>query len=128
MSAALQVFNDFYLSLVQSLPLNDDLFLARLHSEDLLTENSMDKLQSLSSPVEKATHFLDQVIESSLKNDNITPLTKLLKAMEDHRSGLKRLAVTIRSELSCHGYHIGERIRECTYKKLTTRSHVVSWA
>ena len=127
MSAALLVFYDNYLSLVQSLPLHDAMFLARLYSEGLLTEISNATLQSLSSPVDKAVHFLEQVIEPSLKNDDITPLMRLLTAMEDHSSGLKELAETIRSELSHHGYHIGECIRECTYKKLTTRSHVVSW-
>ena len=106
MSAALQVFQDHYVSLVQSLPLNDAMFIARLYSKRLLPGNIKATLKSLPTPADKATEFLDQVIEPSLKNDDITPLKKLLTVMED--SGLKRLAKTIRSELSHHGSRDGE--------------------
>ncbi|XP_065901069.1 protein NLRC3-like isoform X2 [Dysidea avara] len=101
MSASLQVFQDHYASLVQSLPLNDATFIAKLHSKRLLPGDIKAKLKTLGTPAEKATEFLDQVIEPFLKNNDVTPLKKLLTVMED--SGLKRLTKTIRSELLRHG-------------------------
>ena len=106
MSAALQVFQDHYVSLVQSLPLSDAMFTARLYSKGLLPGDMKDTLKSQPTQAKQATEFLDQVIGPSLKNDGITPLKKLLTVMED--SGLKRLAKTIRSELLHHGSCDGE--------------------
>ena len=96
----LQVFQEHYLSLIQSLPLNDDMFIARLYSKHLLPGDIKATLKSLPTPAKKATEFLDQIIEPSLKNNDVTPFKKLLTVMEDSGNDLlKKLAKTIRSAL-----------------------------
>ena len=100
--SALQVLEENYASLVTSLPMDDAIFLAKIRSKGLLPGDIKATLKSLPTPAKQATEFLDQVIEPSLKNDDIIPLKKLLTVMED--SGidvLKKLAKTIRSALDC---------------------------
>ena len=98
--SALQVFEDNYESLVTSLPLDDAIFSAKLRSRRLLPGNLKSTIESQKTPADKATIFLDKAIEPSLKNDDITPLKKLLTVMEDSgNDSLKKLAKTIRSTL-----------------------------
>jgi len=96
--SALQVFQDYYPSLVQSLPMDDVNFTATLYSNQLLPGNLKAKLQlPVLTSAEKATMFLDQMIEPSLNCGNITPFKKLLIAMD--YCDLKKLAKTITSHL-----------------------------
>ena len=98
--SALQVFEDNYETLVTSLPMADAIFLAKIHSKRLLSGNIKATLKSLPTPADKATEFLDQVIEPSLKSNDVTPLKKLLTIMEDYgNDALKSLAKTIGSAL-----------------------------
>ena len=98
--STLQVFEDNYEALVTSLPMDDVIFIAKMRSKRLLPGDIKAKLKSLPTPATKAAEFLDQVIEPSLKNDDITPLKKLLTVMEDSgNDSLKKLAKTIRSIL-----------------------------
>jgi len=98
--SALQVFQDNYEALVTSLPMDDVIFIAKIHSRRLLPGDIKAKLKKLDTPAEKATEFLDQMIEPFLKNDDVTPLKKLLTVMEDSgNDSLKKLAKTIRSVL-----------------------------
>ena len=85
--SALQVLEENYVSLVTSLPMDDAIFLAKIRSKGLLPGDIKATLKSLPTPAKQATEFLDQVIEPSLKNEDIIPL--------------KKLAKTIRSALDC---------------------------
>ena len=94
--SALQVLEDNYSALVESLPMNDALFIAKLHSEHLLPRELKNKLKLLPTKAEKATEFLDQIIEPSLRENGVM-LEKLLVLMENN--GVKELAQTIRTAL-----------------------------
>ena len=98
--SALQVLEDNYSALVESLPMNDALFIAKLHSEHLLPRELKNKLKLLTTKAEKATEFLDQIIEPSLRENDVTLLEKLLVLMENN--GIKELAQIIRTALE-HG-------------------------
>jgi len=98
--SAQQVFEDHYLSLVKSLPMDDSIFIAALLSEHLLPGDSRRKIKSLSTAADKASHFLDEIIEPSLIANDLTMLEKLLTVMENY--GVEKLACTIRSALQ-HG-------------------------
>jgi len=98
--STLQVFEDNYEALVTSLPMDDAIFIAKIHSKRLLPGNLKSTIESQKTSADKATVFLDKAIEPSLKNDDITPLKKLLTVMEDSgNDSLKKLAKTIRSKL-----------------------------
>ena len=98
--STLQLFEDNYEALVTSLPMDDAIFVAKLRSKQLLPGNLKSTIESQKTSADKATVFLDKAIEPSLKNDDITPLKKLLTVMEDSGNDLlKKLAKTIRSTL-----------------------------
>jgi len=96
--SAIKVFEDYYALLVQSLPMDDTIFIAKLYSKHLLPGNLKSTLQSLPTSADKAAMMLDQAIEPFMKINDIIPLKKLLTIMED--SGMKNLAKSIRSALN----------------------------
>ena len=75
-----ELFQQFYGKLVETLPMDDPNFTAKLYSARLLSSYLKEYVESRSpaTRTEKATRFLDQVIKPS-----VTSFDKLLHVMED---------------------------------------------
>ena len=95
------VFQQFYSKLVETLPMDDVKFIAKLYSEGLLPGNLKSQLKSEKTSADKAALFLDSVIEPSVTSDGGSSFDKLLHVMEDSEyQHVKELAEEIRTSLS----------------------------
>ena len=93
-----EVFKQFFAKLAKSLPMDDPIFVAELFSHDLLPGDHYDKVKSLATRADKATHFLDSVIRPAI--NDVDSFNELLNVMEDSEySNVKELAQQIRSKL-----------------------------
>ena len=93
-SLSSELFQQFYSKLVETLPMDDPNFTAKLYSARLLSSYLKEYVESRSpaTRTEKATRFLDQVIKPS-----VTSFDKLLHVMEDSEyQHVKELAEEIR--------------------------------
>ena len=97
-SLSTEVFQQFYSKLVQSLPVDDAVFIAELFSNDLLPGDLKNHLKLLHrTSADKAVLFLDSVIEPSVTSDGGSSFDKLLNVMEDGEyQHVKELAKQIR--------------------------------
>jgi len=95
--SVLKVFEENYASLVESLPMDDTIFIAKLNSVHLLPGDLKSIIESEPTSASKATKLLDQEIKPSLLNNNLIPLKNLLTAMDDiGYGGLKSLTAVMR--------------------------------
>jgi len=94
------VFQHFYAKLVKTLPMDDAVFIAELFSANLLPDDVKDQVKSMSTRAEKATHFLDHVIQPSVMTGVGRNIDDLIKVMENSEyNGVKELAKLIRCRL-----------------------------
>lgn len=100
MSRMLEIFKEFYENLT-ALPIND--MTEKLYANNLLPGDHKAKVQSLSTPKEKAQHFLDEVIRRSLESGYTEQFDKLISIMESSDDPtLKHLAKEIREHSGKH--------------------------
>ena len=101
--AVKEVYKDFRIRLLQSLPMNDILFLELLNKQNLFPGDLQAQTQAKDTPAEKAAWFLNNAIEPSLNVDKFEPLQKLLITMgneKDFKSDLlKQLSADMREKL-----------------------------
>ena len=96
-----EVFKEFYSKLVEMLPMNDAIFIAKLYSGGLLSNDTKEHIESLTTEGKKAMYFLDHVIKPSLTSDGGSTIDKLLNVMEDSEyQGMKKLAEQIKTKRS----------------------------
>ena len=101
MSTAKAVFQNYYRELVNSLPMGDTKFIAALFTKGLLPDDSKERVGLLATGAEKATFFLDRVIEPSVTTNTGNSFETLLDVMEDcGYQHVKELAKTIRTSLN----------------------------
>ena len=96
-----EVLKKHYSKLVKTLPMNDAIFVAELYSCDLLPVDLRDQLKlPYRTSADRATLFLNNVIEPSVTSSVGSSFDKLLTVMEDcdHES-VKELAKLIRTSL-----------------------------
>ena len=100
-SLSSEVFQQFYSKLVETLPMDDAVFVAKLFSNDLLPGDLKNQLKLVHrTSADKAVLFLDSVIEPSVTSDGGSSFDKLLHVMEDSEyQHLKELVVQIRTSL-----------------------------
>ena len=96
------MFKEYHLKLVQALPMDDPIFISWLFKNDLLPGNSKGEINaSTHSSANKATMFLNTVIQPSIEVNNGKMFKDLLKVMKDFGdSTLKSLAETISRALN----------------------------
>ena len=88
------IFHKYYPDLVQSLPMSDAKFRAKLYSADLLPDNLWDEIRSQATAAHKAEQFLDYAVKNDTDSFN-----KLLVIMKDYNDDhLKKLAEMICTE------------------------------
>jgi len=99
--ASAEVFKEFYSKLVETLPMNDAKFIAKLFSNDLLPGDLRDQLNlPIRTSADKATVFLNNVIEASVSISDGSSFDKLLNVMEDSEyEYMKVLTKLIRTSL-----------------------------
>ena len=101
MSSTFRIYQNYYLDLIQCLPMDDVIFTGKLFKSDLLPNDLKADLESLTTSIKKATKFLDNVIGPSLKVDSDDQFLSLLKIMEESGyENVKKLAGTVMSELN----------------------------
>ena len=100
-SLSSELFQQFYSKLVETLPMDDAVFVAKLFSNDLLPGDLKNQLRLVHrTSADKAVLFLDSVIEPSVTSDGGSSFDKLLHVMEDSEyQHVKELAEEIRSSL-----------------------------
>ena len=100
MSANKVVFQRFYPTLVETLPMNDAGFIANLFLAKLLPGDSKGLIEAQPTKASKASYFLDHVIQPSIMTGVGTAFDDLIKVMEDSKYGdVKVLAKLIRKKL-----------------------------
>ena len=98
---AKKVFDEFYLKLVERLPLKDALFLAGLTGQNLFSGTLKEEVMTAPTAKDATTRFLDKAIKRSLDIDDREAFNKLLLVME--KSGFRRvktLAEQIKQKLN----------------------------
>ena len=88
------LFPQFYSELLKTLPVNDEIFVAQLFSNDL--PYLKNQVQHKTSP-EKAVRFLDSVIEPSVVCGDDSVFYQLLNVMEDGTLAMIEFANAIRA-------------------------------
>ena len=78
-----EVFQKQYSSLVNALPMNDQIFMEELFTNGLLPGNLRNELQSLDTSAQKATKFLEDVIKPAVTNNGDNILNTLLTIMRN---------------------------------------------
>ena len=93
-----EVYIRFYATLVEALQLHDKLFLAKLYSHGLLTDNLMEEVNVKGTRFEKAAHFLDEKIRRDINIGDSKSFVELLDIMEgSDDSAIKHLARKIKN-------------------------------
>lgn len=76
-----EIYQEYYVELVELLPMNDAYFIAVLFSRGLLTCGAKELIESQPTRAHRASVFLDEMIK--LKSDSDS-FSKLLECMENH--------------------------------------------
>ena len=93
-----EVYRRHYATLVEALQLNDELFLAKLYSHGLLTDNLKAEVNAKETRFAKASHFLDEKIKRDINIGDSNSFVKLLDIMEgSDDSAIKHLARKIKN-------------------------------
>jgi len=97
-------FKHFYADLVNTLVMDDPVFIAELYSHDLLPDYVKEKAKIQPTQGDKVMCFLDYVIKPSVStSDDSNKFNELLKVMElSKHDTVKKLAKKIRASLSGH--------------------------
>ena len=78
-----EVFQKQYSSLVNTLPMNDQIFMEELFTNGLLPGNLRNEIQSLDTSAQKVTKFLEDVIKPAVTNNGDNMLNTLLTVMRN---------------------------------------------
>ena len=104
-----QIYEKFYLKLVNLLPMNNVIFIAKLSAKDLLPGDIQTKLLSFVPSADKSSYFLDRVIKPALDAGYTEGFDKLLEIMENSEYfHVKATAAKITSDIAkAYGPGIG---------------------
>ena len=95
-----QVFNEFHLQLVTSLPMKDAVFKAKLKKQELFPGDLEGIVDAENTRAKGATLFLNDAVQPFLDyEEHCNPFYKLLLVMEEYGSALKELATKIKKQL-----------------------------
>ena len=98
---ASELFEDYYRTLIYSLPMKDATFINELLKHGLLTADLKIKLESLSMHNQRASCFLDTVIKSRLAvGDNRCFVDLLIVMKNNTHDNVKELAKEMENELA----------------------------
>ena len=91
----LKVFQQYYVQLVELLPMKDDIFIAMLYKNNLLPGNLKEVIKSSHTSANGASKFLDDVIKPTIRHDRtrFDALLAVMKSCDD--DAVKKLSETI---------------------------------
>ena len=95
-----QVFRQYQLELVTTLPLNDANFVTLLEKNNFFYGDQKATVQAQKTEADKASHFLDSVISRCIEEYFI----RLLNVMEVYGGGVESLAHNIKEKLGISKY------------------------
>ena len=96
-----KVYTSFMPKLVTGLPMSDVLFITELSTNNLLPGNMQATVTSLSTPADKSSHFLSNIIKPALDSGFTDGFDKLLNIMEaSEYLHLQVLAAEIKAEIA----------------------------
>ena len=110
-----QAYTSYMPQLVKSLPMDDSHFITELSAENLLPGNMQATIQSLPTPADKSSCFLNRIIKPAIDNEFTTSFDKLLIIMENCEFlHVQDLAGKIKADImKTNGPNTG--INRCTY-------------
>lgn len=115
----MDVYKSYYSKLIDTLPMDDVTFFGQLYSQDLLPGDLKAKVKSQTTQAEKASYFLDNAIEPSLRTGNnkeaIESLVSIMAKYSD--PACKKLANEMSGELRLH-IHAHNAVNHCMFKTL----------
>ena len=95
-----KAYDNHIKKLVKCLPMVDTHFITTLSAEKLLPGDTKDKIETLSTQADKASYFLNHVINPALEIDDISDFEKLLTIMQNcGYNHVQKLANTIKLEI-----------------------------
>ena len=95
-----RVFARYIEELVKCLPMDDTLFITKLHSYELLPGDICEKLNSLPTQADQALFFLNHVIKPALDIDESSSFHNLLSVMEQcGYTHVEKLSYNIKSQM-----------------------------
>lgn len=87
-------------NLVNCLPMNDPLFIAKLSAQHLLPGDTENSIKAQSTTTDKSSYFLSHVIKPALRFGSISDFDKLLSIMQTcDYNHVQQLSATIKSEI-----------------------------
>ena len=96
----MNVYMKYMDKLVKAIPMDDITFTTQLSHHGLLPHNVAAYIKSLPTPLDKADHFLKNVIKPSLDNDETYELEKLLAVLGScGYAHVERMANKMKSDL-----------------------------
>ena len=99
-----KLYVDYFEKLLK-LPMQDNTFIAKLNTQNLLPGDTGSKIEGQSNSSDKASYFLKTIIEPSIDIDKGDNFNKLLFVMEEcDYSHIKHLASEIRSMIDGNNY------------------------
>ena len=108
-----KLYVDYHEKLLK-LPMQDNTFIAKLNTQNLLPGDTGSKIEGETNPSAKASYFLKHIIEPSIGIDEGNSFKRLLSVMEecdyDH---IKHLASEIRSKINGNYIFIHIAINIC---------------
>ena len=83
MSQINAIYDNYVDRLVKCLPIDDTSFITKLSEQKLLPGDTESKIESFSTPAEKASYFLSHVIKPALDIDDTSSFKRLLSVMQE---------------------------------------------
>ncbi|XP_065891776.1 uncharacterized protein [Dysidea avara] len=117
-----ETLREFENRLMQTLPVDDVVFLGNLSFKEIITDDELDALQSDPTPSEQ-TAILHQFLDKMISCENFHQrLERLLVVMEEYSSGyddeIKKLSNQIRKRMHIRNDYVGEAARKGVQKAL----------
>jgi len=106
-----EVFLNFQVDLVRTLPMDDEIFQALLHTKNIFAGNQSPMLKSKPTEATKASYLLNEVIKKDIDNC-FNKLTEAMEEFDGSSNGpVSKLAVRIKSRLEQLGKQSQNTIR-----------------
>ena len=97
----IKAYKKYHEKMVQCLPMNDALFIAKLYRHQLLPGDTNSQLETKTSPADKAAFFLSHVVKRALDGNDTSSFNNLLSVMEScDYADLNKLAHKIKSKIN----------------------------
>ena len=132
--AHIKAYSNHLEDLVKGLPMDDTHFITKLSVQQLLPGDTENKIKSMGTPADKASHFLSVVIKPALDINDTSDFEKLISVMQNCGfNRVKKLADTIKFEIDndettphVSGVYVRNHILLCICKHNYVKHSIIS--